>query len=235
MDSTTEAFLVDAGPAGLVCESSSRRIYERVKDLLDFGLGVILLVATAPVIAAAALLVRLTSSGPAIYSQTRLGRGGRRYQIYKLRTMYHNCELKSGIKWASKGDARITPLGRFLRATHLDELPQLWNVLRGEMSLVGPRPERPEIADKLADAISGYHDRTTVKPGVTGLAQILLPPDTNMDSVRRKLSVDQIYVLNRSVWLDARILLGTWLHVFKVPPTWIRGLLALPVEDESIR
>jgi lipopolysaccharide/colanic/teichoic acid biosynthesis glycosyltransferase len=235
MDSITETFIADAGSADLVDESSSRPVFDRVKDLMDLCLGVVLLVATAPVLAAAALLVRATSPGPVIYRQTRLGRGGRRYTIYKLRTMTHNCEAKSGIVWATRKDARITPAGRFLRATHLDELPQLWNVLRGEMSLVGPRPERPEIADKLADAIPGYHDRTAVKPGVTGLAQVLLPADTGLDSVRRKLTVDRAYIRHRSLWLDMRILAGTWLHVFKVPATLIRALLAFPVDAETVR
>ncbi len=235
MDSTTETLIVDVGSAELAYEPSSRLGFDRFKDLVDLCLGVILLVATAPVLAAAALLIRATSPGPVIYRQTRLGRGGRRYTIYKLRTMRHNCEVKSGIRWATRGDTRVTPAGRFLRATHLDELPQLWNVLRGEMSLVGPRPERPEIADKLADAIPGYHDRTGVKPGVTGLAQVLLPADTGLESVRRKLMVDHAYISHRSLWLDVRILVGTWLHVFKVPAPLIRRLLAFPVENETVR
>jgi lipopolysaccharide/colanic/teichoic acid biosynthesis glycosyltransferase len=235
MDSITETLIVDAGSADPGYEPTSRPWFDRFKDLTDLCLGVVLLVASAPVLAAAALLVRVTSRGPVIYRQTRLGQGGRRYTIFKLRTMKHNCEAKSGIRWATKGDSRITPAGKFLRATHLDELPQLWNVLRGEMSLVGPRPERPEIADKLADAILEYHERTSVKPGVTGLAQVLLPADTGLDSVRRKLMVDRAYIRHRSLWLDIRILVGTWLHVFKVPATLIRGLLAFPVEVETVR
>ena len=139
----------------------------------------------APFIFVAALLVKLTSRGPAFYSQVRLGLDGRPFYIRKLRTMYHNCERLSGPCWSTANDCRITPVGRFLRRSHIDELPQLWNVLCGEMSLVGPRPERPELIPTLARSIPGYRHRLEVRPGVTGLAQIQLPPDTDLDSVRR--------------------------------------------------
>lgn len=217
-----------AGEEGAVVPAV--RAYDRVKPVFDFVLALLMLVAALPLMALAAGLIRVTSRGPVIYSQTRLGRGGRHYRIFKLRTMYHNCEAKSGIQWASKGDARITTVGRFLRATHVDELPQLWNVLKGDMSLIGPRPERPEIAKRLEEAVPGFRDRTTVKPGVTGLAQVLLPPDTDLNSVRRKLIVDRVYIGRRTVALDLLILVGTVMHVAKVPPTWILGALALPVD-----
>ncbi|HET6575594.1 MAG TPA: sugar transferase [Fimbriiglobus sp.] len=209
------------------------RTCDRVKQALDYGLALLMLLAALPVVALAAVMIRITSRGPVIYSQTRLGRGGRHYRIFKLRTMYHNCEAMSGIQWATKGDARITPLGRFLRATHIDELPQLWNVLNGDMSLIGPRPERPEIARRLEEAVPGFRDRTAVKPGVTGLAQVLLPPDSDLNSVRRKLIVDRVYIGRRTWRLDLLILVGTALHVAKVPPTWILRALALPV-DRSV-
>src|SRR5262249_47324474 len=117
--------------------------YVPIKVCLEWVVGLVLLTLFAPLIAALAAWVKLTSRGPAFYAQTRLGRRGRPYRIYKLRTMCHNAEAHSGPVWAAKQDLRITPLGKFLRDTHLDELPQLWNVLRGEMSLIGPRPERP--------------------------------------------------------------------------------------------
>ena len=113
------------------------------KACFDRVASVVILVVTAPLILAAMALVKLTSRGPALYSQVRLGRHGRPYKIYKIRTMIHDCECATGPRWSTSGDPRITPLGRVLRATHLDELPQLWNVLRGEMNLVGPRPSDP--------------------------------------------------------------------------------------------
>ena len=139
-----------------------------------------LLVLTAPVILAAIVLVRLTSAGPGIYSQTRLGLNRRPFTIYKIRTMGNNVEARGGIRWATSRDPRVTRIGRFLRATHVDELPQLWNVLRGEMALVGPRPERPEIIAQIEPLIPGYGVRLTVLPGVTGLAQVQLPPDSSV-------------------------------------------------------
>src|SRR5207248_4660391 len=141
----------------------------------------------------AMLLVKLTSPGPMLYTQTRLGRRGRPFTIYKIRTMLHDCESLTGPQWSTPGDTRITRVGRWLRRTHIDELPQLWNVLRGDMSLVGPRPERPEFIPELENAIPFYRDRLLVRPGITGLAQVQLPPDTDMDSVRRQLAHDIYY------------------------------------------
>jgi lipopolysaccharide/colanic/teichoic acid biosynthesis glycosyltransferase len=192
-------------------------------------LAAVLLAAALPVLVVAALLIKLTSPGPVIYTQSRVGLGGRRFTIYKLRTMSHNCEATSGIRWATKRDCRVTLFGRLLRATHIDELPQLWNVLRGDMSLIGPRPERPEIVAMLEEAIWDYPLRHTVRPGVTGLAQIQLPADTDLDSVRRKLALDLVYIRTRTGWLDIRIVAGTLLKVAALPFRWIRGLLALPV------
>ena len=189
-------------------------------------LAAVLLVAALPVLVAAALLIKLTSRGPVIYTQSRLGRGGRRFTIYKLRTMRHNCEATSGIRWATKGDSRVTRIGKLLRATHIDELPQLINVIRGDMSLVGPRPERPEIVAVLVKAIPDYPLRHRVRPGVTGLAQIQLPADTDLESVRRKLALDLVYIRKRTLWLDVRIVVGTLLKVVAVPFPWIRAILA---------
>src|SRR6266404_2021348 len=149
---------------------AERDWYWRVKPWLDVLFALFLLVLAAPFILVAALLVKLTSRGPAFYSQVRLGLGGKPFSIRKLRTMYHNCERLSGPCWSSANDSRITPVGRFLRRSHIDELPQLWNVLCGEMSLVGPRPERPELIPTLARSIPGYRHRLEVRPGVTGLA-----------------------------------------------------------------
>jgi lipopolysaccharide/colanic/teichoic acid biosynthesis glycosyltransferase len=142
--------------------------------------------------------------------------------------MGHDCEKVSGPQWSRPGDPRITRVGAFLRRTHLDELPQLWNVLRGEMSLVGPRPERPEFVPALAEAIPGYLGRLQVRPGVTGLAQVTLPADTDLDSVRRKLASDLHYVNYFNAWLDLRILLATGLKVFGTPFSLIARVCRLP-------
>lgn len=200
----------------------------------DFAIALVLLAFSWPLILLAALLVKLTSRGPVLYSQTRLGLNGHPFKIYKLRTMVHNCEHQTGPLWSTPGDPRITPVGKFLRNTHLDELPQLWNVLCGEMSLVGPRPERPEFATKLELAIPLYRERLIVRPGVTGLAQVQLPPDTNLDEVRRKLAYDLHYVRQISFWLDLKIVLGTGCKVFGVRFVTLRQWFGFPT-PEAVR
>jgi lipopolysaccharide/colanic/teichoic acid biosynthesis glycosyltransferase len=196
---------------------------------MDLVLAGVLLVAAAPVMLVVALLVKVTSRGPVIYSQTRLGLGGRRFGIYKFRTMWHNCEHLSGPCWSPAKDPRVTPLGRFLRASHLDELPQLWNVLRRDMSLVGPRPERPELVPPLEKAIPRYAERLRVRPGVTGLAQVQLPPDQDLASVRQKLVCDLYYIEQGGLLLDLRLMVCTGLAVVGVPFDWLRVLLRIPV------
>ena len=186
-----------------------------------------LMVAT-PVVLLAAILVKLTSRGPAFYTQTRLGLDGREYIIYKLRTMVHDCERQSGACWSKTGDPRITRVGWWLRRTHIDELPQLWNVLRREMSLVGPRPERPEFIPHLQEALPLYRFRRAIRPGVTGLAQVQLPPDTDLESVRRKLAYDLYYVQNYSPWLDLQLLAATAIHLLGVPYALIGRFVFLP-------
>jgi lipopolysaccharide/colanic/teichoic acid biosynthesis glycosyltransferase len=199
-----------------------------LKVAFDLGLAFVLLVLFAPVILLAAAAIRLTSAGPAFYLQTRLGRGGRPFRIIKLRTMYHDCEKKSGVRWATPGDSRITRLGRFLRATHLDELPQLINVLRGEMSLVGPRPERPEITPALEATIPNYRERLRVRPGVTGLAQLRLPADTCVVGVRRKLAYDLHYIHASGLWLDLRLMACTVIKMTGIPPAFVLKLCGVP-------
>jgi lipopolysaccharide/colanic/teichoic acid biosynthesis glycosyltransferase len=181
----------------------------------------------APVVLLAALLVKLTSRGPAFYTQTRLGQGGRPFTLYKVRTMAHDCEKASGARWSAPGDPRVTPAGRFLRRTHLDELPQLWNVLKGDMSLVGPRPERPEFVPALEQALPHYRDR----PGVTGLAQVQLPADTDLGSVRRKLTYDLNYIRRRSLWLDLCLVACTAVHMLRVPCRALSALFFIPRPD----
>ena len=206
--------------------------YLSIKRLLDLVLATLMLLLTAPFILISMLLVRLTSRGPMIYAQKRLGQEGRTFTIYKIRTMYHNCEVLTGPRWASARDPRVTPVGRFLRATHLDELPQLWNVLRGDMSLVGPRPERPEFIPALEQDIPHYRQRLEVRPGLTGLAQVQLPADTDLDSVRRKLAHDLYYIERLGPWLDLRLLAGTALYALGLPFSVAARLLRVPHGEE---
>jgi lipopolysaccharide/colanic/teichoic acid biosynthesis glycosyltransferase len=188
--------------------------YFRFKPYCERLLALLLLAPGLPLIGILALLVRWTSpGGPAIFRQERVGRDGKVFTMFKIRSMVVNAESRTGPVWSTAGDPRITPLGYWLRKLHLDELPQLFNVLRGEMSLVGPRPERPEIADILAERIPGYGRRLAVLPGITGLAQINLPPDTDLDSVRHKLVLDLEYAHAASFLLDLRILLCTALRL----------------------
>ncbi len=207
--------------------------YAAARPAVEYALAILLLLPALPLIGLCWLVVRLTSPGPGFYTQTRTGRGGRPYRIVKLRTMRHNCEAASGVRWSHRGDGRVTRVGKFLRATHLDELPQLFNVLRGEMSLVGPRPERPEVirGKGLGDRVPGYRYRLAINPGMTGLAQVQLPADTDLTSVRHKVAYDLYYVANRSLWLDLRILAATALKAAGVGPAWLRRLFLLPTRD----
>jgi lipopolysaccharide/colanic/teichoic acid biosynthesis glycosyltransferase len=199
------------------------------KRAADFFLAFLILVLTAPLLALVSLLVKLTSRGPILYTQTRLGLRGQPFTIYKIRTMVNDCEKVSGPRWAAlKGDPRTTPVGRFLRRTHIDELPQLWNVLRGDMSLIGPRPERPEFVPQLEQVIPYYRERLLVRPGMTGLAQVQLPGDTDLASVRRKLAYDLYYIQRLGFLMDLKILLATAGYIAKIPLSVTRWLSRLP-------
>jgi lipopolysaccharide/colanic/teichoic acid biosynthesis glycosyltransferase len=207
--------------------------YEPVKLILDFLLAVVLLVVLSPVILLSLILVRMTSRGAAIYTQRRVGRDGKPFTILKIRSMYLDSEI-DGATWCVPGDRRITPIGRFLRWSHMDELPQLINVIRGEMSLIGPRPERPEIIAKIEYSLPHYRQRLAVRPGLTGLAQVLQPPDTDLASVRRKLNYDLYYVDRMNLWLDLRISIGTAL-LLVLPSNVIASLMGFPDEALHLR
>jgi lipopolysaccharide/colanic/teichoic acid biosynthesis glycosyltransferase len=202
--------------------------YAAVKNGAERVLAVLMLIPAVPLVALTIALVKLTSRGPAIYAQRRVGHGGRIFVPYKIRTMWHDRERESGPRWAAVGDSRVTPVGRFLRRTHLNELPQLLNVIRGEMGLIGPRPERPEFVSQLERAIPHYRDRLAVLPGLTGLAQVQLPPDSDLPGVRRKLACDLHYARWGRPWLDARILVATGLKVVGVPLSTCCRLCRLP-------
>jgi lipopolysaccharide/colanic/teichoic acid biosynthesis glycosyltransferase len=215
---------------GGLCELGELTLsfYERVKCALEPVFAAALLIFFSPVLLITMLGVKLTSRGPVVYSQTRVGRNGRNFRIYKLRSMYHDCERTTGPQWSTKHDPRVTPFGRFLRKSHLDEFPQLWNVIRGEMSLIGPRPERPEIVPQLSKAIPHYQRRLLVRPGLTGLAQVQLPPDTDLGSVRRKLVYDLYYIKKAGPLVDLQILVSTGFLFLGIPTAVSCKLLRVP-------
>jgi lipopolysaccharide/colanic/teichoic acid biosynthesis glycosyltransferase len=208
--------------------------YFHVKGMLGRILALILLLPGSLIIAGLVLLVRLTSRGPAIYCQTRVGRHGREFKMYKIRTMYEDAESRFGPEWTQKNDPRITPVGRWLRKLHLDEFPQLLNVLKGEMTLIGPRPERPEFTRVLAKEIPNYLDRLLVAPGITGLAQINLPPDMDLNSVRRKLVLDLEYIQHASPLLDLRMFASTLMRLLFINGDFAMKIMGLEREVPSL-
>jgi lipopolysaccharide/colanic/teichoic acid biosynthesis glycosyltransferase len=188
--------------------------YVPVKVAIEWVVALLFLIPVAIVLAVLGTAVAMTSPGGAFYRQKRVGRNGKEFYMIKLRSMVANCEATSGAVWSKPGDPRVTPIGRLLRDTHLDELPQLLNVLRGEMSIIGPRPERPEIIPQLAATIPNYLDRLAIRPGLTGLAQVQLPPDVSETDVRRKLAYDRFYIEHATLMLDLRIVVSTCLFMF---------------------
>jgi sugar transferase (PEP-CTERM system associated) len=178
------------------------------KRLLDIGVAATALIVAAPVMLLVALAVRLDSPGPVFFRQDRVGRGGREFTLWKFRSMRTDAEA-GGAQWAVAGDPRVTRAGRFLRQTRLDELPQLWNVLIGDMSLVGPRPERRMFVDQLKEQIPLYEQRLVVRPGLTGWAQIKASYASSVEESLEKLKFDLYYIKNLSLFLDISILLST--------------------------
>lgn len=198
-------------PSWIVFSSGFRktRALRTGKRVLDVTLALVGLLIAAPFLVVAAALVRLTSQGATIYRQQRVGLNGRLFTIYKLRTMRADAEVATGPIWSPVNDARITAVGRFLRNSRLDELPQLWNILRGDMSFVGPRPERPEFAADLAVAIPLFGTRHVVKPGLTGWAQVHQAYASSVEEALEKLQYDLYYIKNLSLWLDLLIIVKT--------------------------
>lgn len=194
----------------------------KIKRAMDILISVLGLIPGIPLILLAGILIKLTSPGPVIYRQTRVGQGGQAYTLYKLRTMRADSETHGPI-WAQSRDVRVTRIGYFLRKWRIDELPQLFNIFKGEMSLVGPRPERPEFTAKLAVFIPFYNERHLVQPGLTGWAQIRYPYATSFEAAARKLQFDLYYIKNMSFLLDVSILLRTFKTI----------LVGLRHEDDS--
>jgi len=199
-------------PSWLIFSAGFRKtrrmlLAKRLFDIVGASVGLVL---TAPIIFLTAIVVKLTSPGPAFYSQRRVGRDGRVFVVRKLRSMCANAERDTGPVWTkSTGDSRITPVGRFLRRTRLDELPQFWNILAGHMSLVGPRPERPEFVESLMAQIPFYGQRHVVKPGLTGWAQVRYTYGATVEDAVEKLQYDLFYIKNMSVALDLFIVFET--------------------------
>ena len=183
------------------------RALKRAFDIASCGIALVILVIPMAMVAAR---IKAESPGPAIYAQSRVGKGGKVFKLYKFRSMYTDAEMR-GARWAAEGDLRVTPFGRKIRRTRVDELPQFWNVVKGDMSLIGPRPERPAFHEEFSRRIDGWEQRLLVKPGITGLAQVmggydLLP--------KEKALYDIEYIETRSVDLDWRIILKTIQTIF---------------------
>jgi exopolysaccharide biosynthesis polyprenyl glycosylphosphotransferase len=185
----------------------------QVKRLMDIIVSTGILCFGAPFWLAVAAAIRINSPGPMIYKQLRVGRNGKNFIMFKFRSMYQDAEKRSGPTWASKDDPRITPVGKFIRKTRLDEIPQFWNVFKGEMSLVGPRPERPYFVEQLKTEIPWYIRRIKMKPGITGWAQVKHKYDASIEDVKQKVMYDLYYFENMSVTLDIKIILNTFLVV----------------------
>lgn len=179
-----------------------------LKRAVDVALSLLALPIGLPLVLLGALLVKLTSRGPALYRQTRIGLGGKTFTLVKLRTMYTDAEAHGAV-WAASHDKRVTPVGKYLRMFRLDEIPQIWNILRGDMSWVGPRPERPEFTKQLEAIIPFYNERHLVQPGLTGWAQICYPYGASVEAAARKLQYDLFYIKNMTILLDFSILLRT--------------------------
>ncbi len=188
--------------------SSGRALSSAVKRAFDIAVSGVVLLLTAPVIGLFALAVKIESKGPAFYRQSRVGHYGQKFDLFKLRSMRTDAE-KDGVQFATENDPRVTRVGRFMRETRIDELPQCWSVLKGHMSFVGPRPERPEFVRELDDRLPYYSERHIVKPGITGWAQVNYPYGASMEDSRHKLEYDLYYAKNYSLFLDLLIALQT--------------------------
>ena len=181
----------------------------RVAVRRDLVVASVMFVVLLPVMAIVALAVRLSSPGPALYHQKRVGLNGEIFLVHKFRSMRTDAEAKTGAVWAKANDTRVTKVGRFLRRTRLDEIPQLWNVLRGDMSLVGPRPERPEFVAELTEKIPFYGFRHVVRPGLTGWAQVKYTYGASVEDALEKLQYDLFYIKHLGISFDIFVMLST--------------------------
>ncbi len=180
----------------------------KFKKLLDFWAAALLIIITLPITIITAIAIKIDSPGEIFYSQVRTGLNGKKFRVYKFRSMRKDAE-QMGVQWAQEKDTRITKIGRLIRLTRIDELPQLWNVLKGDMSLIGPRPERPEFDVQLRQKIPYYDLRYLVKPGITGWAQVSYPYGASVEDAYQKVAYDLYYIKNYSLWLDFAIAIKT--------------------------
>lgn len=185
-----------------------------IKRLIDITISLFVIIVLSPIILLTSFLIKITSKGPVFYTQKRLGKNGKEFKVIKFRSMVQDAEKKSGPTWANKDDPRVTAIGRFMRRVRLDEVPQFINVLKNDMSIVGPRPERPFFVEQLKKEIPYYSRRLSVKPGITGWAQVKHTYDTSIEDVKTKLQYDFYYIENMSISLDIRIMIFTILVVF---------------------
>jgi exopolysaccharide biosynthesis polyprenyl glycosylphosphotransferase len=199
---------MNAISAGLALASPPRARDEAVRRCRDIVGSVLLLMVTLPLLLIIACLIKADSLGPVLYRQHRVGLHGQLFTLLKFRSMRADAE-SGGPQWAAERDPRVTRIGRFIRAARIDELPQLVNVLRGEMSLIGPRPERPHFVEQLSRIIPQYDERTRVLPGITGFAQVRVPYGASVEGARRKLYYDLLYIRNRSLLLNLQIMAET--------------------------
>ena len=198
-------------PSWLVYGEGFRRstAFILIRRALSVGISLIGLILALPLLPWIVLVIRLDSKGPVFYTQTRVGKGGRTFRVVKFRTMRQDAEAASGPKWAGDNDPRVTRVGRFLRSSRLDEIPQLWCVLKGDMAFVGPRPERPEFIEMLSKEIPYYSVRHVVRPGLTGWAQVRYKYGATVQDSREKLQYDLFYIKNQSIGLDMLIMFQT--------------------------
>jgi sugar transferase (PEP-CTERM system associated) len=208
---TGKILIDDLKPSWLIFSDGFRasRVTRFVKRMLDLSFSMILAIISAPFMVLTAIAIKLESVGPFLYSQERFGENGRVFKIYKFRSMQTNAEQGGKPIWARDQDDRVTRVGRFIRKTRLDELPQLWNVMRGDMSFVGPRPERPFFVDQLAKEVPFYLQRHAVKPGLTGWAQVKYRYGSTVEDAMEKLRYDLYYIKHLSIFFDLTIVLDT--------------------------
>lgn len=208
----TTLLLFLGGIGGMIVRYAQKS-FAKFKRGMDYFLAILGLAISAPLLFLVSILIKINSPGPLIYKQNRVGKKGRIFEIYKLRTMRLDAEKLTGAVWATEHDPRITSIGRLLRKTHIDEIPQLINVLKGQMSIVGPRPERPEMVRDLKKVICDYEKRLLVKPGITGLAQVCHKYDETIADVKKKIKYDILYIKKMCWLIEMRILAQTCIVV----------------------